>query len=58
MKWLLVLLCVNINNATDVPGRVTIEYTTQQECEQAITSMTAWLKFDSFKVQAQCVKKS
>jgi len=55
--WLLMILSVSITNPNDIPGIVTIDYKTQQECEAAIASMTSWLKFDSFKVTAQCLKK-
>lgn len=51
------ILSVSITNPNDIPGIVTIDYKTQQECEAAIASMTSWLKFDSFKVTAQCLKK-
>ena len=56
--WLLIIMSISITNPSDIPGIVTIDYRTEQECQAAIASMTYWLKFDSFKVQAQCVKKS
>ena len=56
--WLLIVMSISITNPNDIPGIVTLDFKTQQECEAAITSMTYWLKFDSFKVQAQCIKKS
>ena len=46
-----------MTNPNDIPGIVTIDYKTEQECQAAITSMTSLLKFESFRVQAQCVKK-
>jgi hypothetical protein len=56
--WILLLLAVNINNPQDVPGKVSIEFPTEQACQQAQATVTSWLKFDSFKVIAQCKKQS
>jgi hypothetical protein len=56
--WLLVVLCVNINNPKDVPGRMTIEFATEQACIQAQQSVKYWLKFDSFKITTSCQKQS
>jgi hypothetical protein len=58
MMWILIILAVHVNNPKDIPGQVTLEFPTQQACEQARTTMTSWLKFDSFKVIAQCKKQS
>lgn len=55
--WILVLVAVSQTNPKDVPGRVTMEFQSQQQCEQAVQSMTYWLKFDSFKVVGRCEKK-
>ena len=54
MKWLLIVLCINISNPKDVPGKLTLEFETKQQCETSLASMTYWLKFDSFKVTARC----
>ena len=55
--WLLMIMSISMTNPNDIPGIVTIDFKTEQECQAAITSMTYWLKFDSFKVQAQCIRK-
>jgi hypothetical protein len=55
--WILLLLSVNVNNPQDIPGKVTLEFPTQQTCEAAKSSMTYWLKFDTFKVTAECHPK-
>ena len=55
--WILLLLAVNVNDPTDIPGRATIQFRSQQECEQARATVTSWLKFESFKVTAECIKK-
>lgn len=52
------LLSISITNPNDIPGVVTIDFATQAQCEAARESMTYWLKFDSFKVTAECLKKS
>ena len=54
MKWLMIVLCVNITNPKDVPGRLTLEFDSKQQCESSLESMTSWLKFDSFKITAKC----
>ena len=54
MKWLLIVLCVNINNPKDIPGKLIVEFETKQECETKLASMSYWLKFDSFKVVGKC----
>ena len=33
-----------------------LQFQTQQQCEQALRTMTYWLKFDSFKVEGKCLK--
>ena len=55
--WLLLILAVNVNNANDIPGKVSIEFSTLQECEQARSTVTSWLKFETFKIVSQCQKK-
>jgi hypothetical protein len=56
--WLLILIAVHLNNPKDVPGKVTLEFPDQVSCENSLKSMTYWLKFDSFKVEGKCIKKS
>ena len=52
--WLLILLAVKIGDPADVPGRVTLEFPTEQACQASLKTMTYWLKFDSFKVTGAC----
>ena len=52
----MILIAVHINNPNDVPGKITLEFQTQQQCEQSLQSMTYWLKFDKFKVFGKCQK--
>jgi hypothetical protein len=40
----------------DIPGKVTIEFPTQEACEQARATVQSSIKFKSFKVTTQCVK--
>lgn len=56
--WILILLAVNINNPADVPGRITLEFPTEQACEAVRTTIKYQLKFDGFKVTTQCQKQS
>jgi hypothetical protein len=55
--WVLMLLSISMTNPNDIPGVVTLDFETQAQCEAAKTSMTYWLKFDTFKVTAECLKK-
>jgi hypothetical protein len=55
--WLLVLLAIKINDPQDIPGRVTLEFPTEEACKASLKTMTFWLKFDSFKVIGHCEKK-
>jgi hypothetical protein len=52
--WLLLILAVNINNPSDVPGRVSIKFDTEQQCLKARSTIEYKLKFDSFKVTSEC----
>lgn len=56
--WLMILIAVHINDPKDIPGRITLQFQTQQQCEQALQSMTYWLKFENFKVEGKCQKIS
>ena len=52
--WLLIILAVNVNNPKDIPGRVSIEFATQQECLEKKATITSWVKFNSFKIETKC----
>ena len=56
--WLLIILAVNINNPNDIPGKVSVEFATEAQCEQARASVKYWFKFDGFRAQPQCQKQS
>ena len=56
--WILILMAIHTNNPNDMPGKITLEFQTQQQCEQSLKSMTYWLKFDQFKVVGKCLKIS
>jgi hypothetical protein len=52
----MILLAVHINNPSDIPGKITMEFKTQQQCLDALQTMNYWLKFESFKVEGRCEK--
>jgi len=54
--WMMILIAVHINNPSDIPGKITLQFQNQQQCEQVLQSMTYWLKFDKFKIEAKCQK--
>jgi hypothetical protein len=55
--WLMILIAVHINDPRDIPGRITLEFVDQITCEQTLSSMNYWLKFNNFRVEGRCVKK-
>jgi hypothetical protein len=58
MKWILILLAVNIADLNDIPGTIQIPFVTEIECEKAAAAMTFKSKFDFYKVNAICKKES
>lgn len=56
--WIMLLIAVHVNNPQDQPGRVELEFADQATCERVLATMTYQLKFSSFRVQGQCLKKS
>jgi hypothetical protein len=56
--WVLILLAVNMNDTSDVPGKIFIPFHTEIECEKAAAAMSYDLKYDWFKVSALCKKQS
>jgi len=53
--WILLIIVVHANNPNDIPGWSRVPMPNQAVCEQARADMTAWLKFESFRIQAQCL---
>lgn len=56
--WILILLAISINNPSDTPGRITVEFKSKQECEDALKTVTYSLKYKSYKIESSCEKKS
>jgi hypothetical protein len=56
--WFLILIAVHVNNPNDIPGRVSMQFATQEECERARSTVSSWLKFSNFKVVSECKKQS
>jgi len=56
--WLLLLIAVHSTNPNDIPGRVSLEFESREACEHSLSTLKYWLKFDKFKVEGKCVKKS
>ena len=54
--WLMILIAVHMNNPNDIPGRITLQFQTQQQCEQSLQTMAYWLKFEQFKIEGKCQK--
>lgn len=56
--WTLIMLVVNIHDPTDVPGRMKLFFPSEQACVHAAASLSYTVKFDWFKVTAECKKES
>jgi hypothetical protein len=56
--WLMLLIAVHINDPSDIPAKMTLEFPDQHSCEQAKSSLSYWVKFKNFKVEASCQRKS
>jgi hypothetical protein len=54
--WLMILIAVHMTDPKDIPGKIMLEFQTQQQCEQTLTTMTYSLKFEQFKVIGKCQK--
>ena len=55
--WTLILIAMHINNPSDQPGRIEIEFKDRASCEFSLASMKFELKFKSFKVEGECRKQ-
>lgn len=58
MKWVLILIAVHVNDASDIPAKLSMTFESEQQCEKAKESIEYWIKFKSFKVEAKCQKQS
>lgn len=47
---------MHVNNPKDQPGRVEMQFNSQQACEQALSTITYELKFKNFKIEGHCQK--
>jgi len=54
----MILIAVHINDPSDQPARMTLEFPDQQSCEHAKSSLSYWVKFKNFKIEAFCQKKA
>ena len=55
--WTLILIAMHINNPSDQPGRIELEFKDRVSCEVALASMKWELKFKNFKVEGVCKKQ-
>ena len=56
--WTLLLLAVSISNPRDMPATVTLDFPDRTSCEQSAATLTYTIKYNGYKVIAQCQKKS
>lgn len=57
MKWVLILLAVSISDPKDIPGKVTLEMESLEQCQEKLESMSYWLKFKSFAIIGKCEQR-
>ena len=55
--WTLIILAVHLNDPKDVPGRVELTLQDQQTCQQVLSTIKYKLKFEKFKVVAECKRQ-
>jgi phage baseplate assembly protein gpV len=58
IMWLMILIAVHINDPSDQPARMTLEFPDQHSCEYAKSTLTYTVKFKSFKIEALCQRKT
>lgn len=56
--WVLLLIAVHVSDSQDIPARVQVPFDSHAACERARTDFTYWIKFNNFKVIAECKRKS
>ena len=56
MKALLLILAVNSINADDIPGRVSLEFPSMQQCIDAKETINYNLKFKQFIIESKCIE--
>jgi hypothetical protein len=55
--WLMILIAVNINNPSDQPAKMSMEFPDKQSCEQVKTTLSYSVKFKNYKIEASCQRK-
>lgn len=55
--WLMLLIAVNINDPSDQPAKMSMEFPDQQSCEQTKSTLLYSIKFKNFKIEANCQRK-
>jgi len=55
--WLLIILAVHINDPSDQPARLTMQFPSEQQCRSAADTLGYDIKFKQFKLEAICSQK-
>lgn len=55
--WILFLIVVHNSNPNDIPGKISLEFRTEQQCLETLRSMQYWTKFSWFKAEGKCYHK-
>jgi len=54
MLIVLLITAMHVNYPEDVPARMTMQFSTIQQCEEARKTINYWIKFKQFKVESEC----
>jgi hypothetical protein len=55
--WILFLIVVHNSVPTDIPGKIALEFKTEQQCQEALKTMIFWSKFSWFNTEGKCYDK-
>ena len=58
MMWILIMVAVHVNNPTDQPGKIELQFETEKNCVETLKTLRYELKFKQFRVEGKCVKQS
>jgi hypothetical protein len=56
--WVLFLIVVHNSVPTDIPGKIALEFKTEQQCQEALKTMIFWSKFHWFNTEGKCYAKN
>lgn len=52
--WILFMIVVHVNDPRDIPGKIVLEFKSEKQCQEVLSSISYWTKFSWFKVEGNC----